>query len=100
MGRTRELAWLDDLFARTQREGQPRLAAVVGEAGVGKTSIVPQVPGAAAGGDRVPLGRCLSYGRGVTYSALADVLRQELGLRKEDSTEATLRRLAGRGSSA
>jgi hypothetical protein len=42
------------------------------------------------------IGRCLSYGRGVTYSALADLLRQELGLRQEDSAEETLERLAGR----
>ena len=42
------------------------------------------------------LGRCLSYGRGVTYSALADVLRQELGLRQEDSAEDVIERLAGR----
>src|SRR5436309_1045215 len=42
------------------------------------------------------LGRCLSYGRSVTYSALADVLREELGLRHEDSAEDVLERLAGR----
>ncbi len=96
VGRTRELEWLDDLFARTQREGQPRLAAVVGEAGMGKTSLVRRFRERLPAETAFRLGRCLSYGRGVTYSALADVLRQELGLRKEDSAEATLRRLAGR----
>ena len=96
VGRKRELEWLEDLFARTRAQGRPRLATVVGEAGMGKTSLVrafrERLPSATA----FRLGRCLSYGRGVTYSALADVLRQELGLRREDSPEHMLERLAGR----
>jgi class 3 adenylate cyclase/tetratricopeptide (TPR) repeat protein len=96
VGRKRELEWLEDVIARTESDGCPRLATVVGEAGVGKTSLVRELR------DRLPadapfrLGRCLSYGRSVTYSALADVLRQELGLRQEDSAEKVLERLAGR----
>jgi class 3 adenylate cyclase len=96
VGRTRELEWLDGVLARTRAAGRPRLATVKGEPGMGKTSLVREL------GERLPaetpyrLGRCLSYGRGVTYSALADVLRQELGLRQEDSTERVLERLAGR----
>ena len=42
------------------------------------------------------LGRCVSYGRGVTYSPLADVLRAELGLFPRDTVETALARLAGR----
>jgi class 3 adenylate cyclase/tetratricopeptide (TPR) repeat protein len=96
VGRKRELEWLEDVVARTESDGCPRLATVVGEAGVGKTSLVRELR------DRLPadapfrVGRCLSYGRSVTYSALADVLRQELGLRQEDSAEKVLERLAGR----
>ena len=96
VGRKRELEWLDDLVARTQADGRPRLATVVGEAGMGKTSLVRELRERLPAGTAFRLGRCLSYGRGVTYSALADVLRQELGLRQEDSAEAVLERLAGR----
>jgi tetratricopeptide (TPR) repeat protein len=96
VGRKRELEWLEDLVARTRAEGHPRLATVVGEAGVGKTSLVRQFRERPPAGTAFRLGRCLSYGRSVTYSALADVLRQELGLRQEDSAEDTLERLAGR----
>jgi class 3 adenylate cyclase/tetratricopeptide (TPR) repeat protein len=96
VGRKGELEWLDDILARTRADGHPRLAAVVGEAGMGKTSLVREfrerMPAEAA----FRLGRCLSYGRGVTYSALADVLRQQFGLRQEDSAEEILERLAGR----
>ena len=84
------------MVARTHAERHPRIATVVGEAGIGKTSLVRQfwerLPAATA----FRLGRCVSYGRSVTYSALADVLRQELGVRQEDSAEHTLERLAGR----
>ncbi len=96
VGRKRELEWLEDMVARAQAEGRPRLAMVVGEAGMGKTSLVRQLRERLPAGTAFRLGRCLSYGRGVTYSALADVLRQELGLRQEDSAEDTLERLAGR----
>ena len=96
VGRRRELDWLEDVFARTQADGRPRLAAVVGEAGIGKTSLVREFGERLPHGTAFRLGRCLAYGRSVTYSALADVLRQELGLRQEDSPEEVLERLAGR----
>ena len=96
VGRTRELEWLDAAVARTQAGGRPRLVKVVGEAGMGKTSLVRELRERLPDGTAIRLGRCLSYGRSVTYSALADVLRQELGLRQEDSAEDTLERLAGR----
>ena len=96
VGRRRELEWLDDVVARTRAAGRPRLAALVGEPGIGKTSLVRELGERLPAGTRFRLGRCLSYGRGVTYSALADVLREELGLRQEDSAEHVLERLAGR----
>jgi class 3 adenylate cyclase len=96
VGRTRELEWLEDVAARTRADARPRLVNIVGEAGMGKTSLVREFR------DRLPaatgfrLGRCLSYGRGVTYSALADVLREEVGLGPEDPADDILERLAGR----
>jgi class 3 adenylate cyclase len=96
VGRKHELEWLEDIVARTNVIGRPRLVKIVGEAGIGKTSLVRELR------DRLPattpfrLGRCLSYGRSVTYSALADVLRQELGLQREASPDDMLERLAGR----
>ncbi len=96
VGRTRELEWLDAAVTRTQADGRPRLVKVVGEAGLGKTSLVRELRERLPDGTAIRLGRCLSYGRSVTYSPLADVLRAELDLRQEDSAEATLERLAGR----
>jgi hypothetical protein len=96
VGRLRELEWLEGMVARTQAEGCPRLATVVGEAGIGKTSLLREFRERLPAGIEFRLGRCLSYGRSVTYSPLADVLRQELGLRREDAVEDVLERLAGR----
>jgi class 3 adenylate cyclase len=96
VGRRRELDWLAGMVARTQEAGHPQLAVVVGEPGIGKTSLVRELWERLPSGTAFRLGRCLSYGRSVTYSALADVLRQELGVRQETSAEDTLERLAGR----
>jgi class 3 adenylate cyclase len=80
VGRARELDWLQQVSATDE----PRFALVVGEPGVGKTALVRELRERLPRGTTFRLGRCLSYGRSVTYSPLADVLRQELGLREED----------------
>jgi class 3 adenylate cyclase len=89
VGRVRELSWLQEMTATDQ----PRFALLVGEPGLGKTTLVRELRERLPGETTFRLGRCLSYGRSVTYSPLADVLRQELALREEDSA---LERLAGR----
>jgi class 3 adenylate cyclase len=89
VGRARELSWLQ----HTASTAKPRFALLVGEPGIGKTTLVRELRGRLPAGTAFRLGRCLSYGRSVTYSPLADVLRQELGLREEDPA---LERLAGR----
>jgi class 3 adenylate cyclase/tetratricopeptide (TPR) repeat protein len=89
VGRARELAWLQQMASTNE----PRFALLVGEPGLGKTALVRELRGRLPAGTAFLLGRCLSYGRSVTYSPLADVLRQELGLREEDPA---LEKLAGR----
>jgi len=86
VGRARELDWLQQASVTDE----PRFALVVGEAGVGKTALVRELRERLPAGTTFRLGRCLSYGRSVTYSPLADVLRQELGLREEDPPLAQL----------
>jgi class 3 adenylate cyclase len=95
VGRTRELAWLEEMVAHTHAGARPRLARVVGEAGMGKTSLVRELRGRLPAATAFRLGRCLSYGRSVTYSALADVLRAEVGLHGDDPPEDVLARLTG-----
>jgi class 3 adenylate cyclase len=96
VGRERQLATLHAELGRSIESGRPRVVTLVGEAGVGKTSLVREFQSGLPQDVRFRLGRCLSYGRGVTFSPLADVLRSELGLRQEESPEAVLARLVGR----
>ena len=88
VGRARELDWLQQVSVTDE----PRFALVVGEPGLGKTALVRELRERLPAGTTFRLGRCLSYGRSVTYSPLADVLRQELGLREEDPA---LEKIAG-----
>jgi class 3 adenylate cyclase len=96
VGRERQLAALQEELQRSIEAGRPRAVTVIGEAGVGKTSVMREFRSRLSEDVRFRLGRCLSYGRGVTFSALADVLRSELALREEDPPETVLARLAGR----
>ena len=96
VGRERQLAALRRELHRSIEAGRPRVVSLVGEAGVGKTSVLREFRSRLPEDVRFRLGRCLSYGRGVTFSPLADVLRSELGVREEDPPEAVLARLGGR----
>jgi class 3 adenylate cyclase len=96
VGRERQLAALQEELERSIEAGRPRVVSLVGEAGVGKTSVLREFRSRLPEDVRFRLGRCLSYGRGVTFSPLANVLRSELGLREEDPPEAVLARLGGR----
>jgi len=87
VGRARELEWLEQAVASTQ---QPRFVLVAGEPGLGKTTLIRELREQLASTTTFRIGRCLSYGRSVTYSPLADVLREELGLREEDSAAEAL----------
>ena len=96
VGREQELARLEEVLRRVVVVRRPRLVTLVGEPGIGKTSLVLEFHERLPDATRFRLGRCLSYGRGVTYSPLADVLRAELGLRQEDSPDTILARLGER----
>ena len=81
VGRDRELPLLLDTFARTSEDRRPHLFTLVGSAGVGKSRLVNEALSAlASSGARVVRGRCLPYGRGITYWPLIEILRQDTGI--------------------
>jgi tetratricopeptide (TPR) repeat protein len=96
VGREAELTRIEDELNAAIHAGRPRLLTVVGEPGIGKTSLVREFRERLPVSTAFRLGRCLSYGRGVTYSPVADVLRAELGLRQEESPDVVLARLGDR----
>ena len=78
VGRKRELRLVKELFHASAEEGKAHLVSVVGIAGIGKSRLgwefFKYVDGLA---DQVwwHRGRCLAYGEGVAYWALAEMVR-------------------------
>jgi tetratricopeptide (TPR) repeat protein len=78
VGRGAELERLLDEFAHMLDEGSCRFVAVTGEAGIGKSRLVRELA-SRVGDARLLIGRCLSYGEGITYWPLRDVVHQLAG---------------------
>ena len=71
----------------------------MGDAGVGKTTLVREFWEWLASQSPEPVrrvGRCLSYGRGITYIPVGEVVREHLGLLESDPPETVRRRLGSR----
>src|SRR4030095_3459083 len=78
VGRDAELRLVKELFHSAADERRARLVSVTGLAGVGKSSLTWEFEKSLAGlvGDAWwHRGRCLAYGEGVTYWALAEMVR-------------------------
>ena len=75
VGRDRELEALHDAFASVVRDRACHLLTVHGDAGVGKSRLVQEFVGELGGEATVAHGRCLSYGEGITYWPLAEVVQ-------------------------
>ena len=96
VGRDGELRLLKELFHTTIDRRTARLVSVVGPAGVGKSRLAWEFDKYVDGLATDVLwhsGRCLSYGDGVAYWALAQMVRQRLGIAEADSGAVVRRRL-------
>ncbi|HEX8976809.1 MAG TPA: adenylate/guanylate cyclase domain-containing protein [Solirubrobacteraceae bacterium] len=88
VGRDRELALMIESFDASEREGRARMIAVVGEAGSGKSRLLWEFEKYTDGIERTVRwhsGRCLSYGEGVAYWALAEMIRARAGIIEEEA---------------
>jgi class 3 adenylate cyclase len=97
LGRDPELRTIKELFHASAERRSPRLVVVSGPAGVGKSRLgwefEKYIDGLAAV-VRWHRGRCLSYGEGVAFWALAEIVRQRLGIAEEDPTDVAAGKLA------
>ncbi len=95
-GRATELRLVKELFHATAESGRPRLVVVDGEPGMGKSRLgwefEKYIDGLTAD-TRWHRGRCLSYGDGVAFWALAEAVRTRLGLTEADAGAAISERL-------
>jgi class 3 adenylate cyclase/tetratricopeptide (TPR) repeat protein len=74
VGRKRELEMLEAAFADAVDRRECRLATIIGPPGIGKSRLAREL--VQHSDARVLVGRCLSYGEGITYWPLAEILRQ------------------------
>ena len=78
-------------------EGHCRLATVLGDAGVGKSRLLAALNDSLAG-CLLLRGRCLAYGRGITFWPLREAVRQAAAISDDETPDAALdklRQLAG-----
>jgi class 3 adenylate cyclase len=96
IGRDPELRTIKELFHASADRRTPRLVMVTGPAGVGKSRLgwefEKYVDGLA---DAMfwHRGRCLSYGEGVSFWALAEIVRQRFGIAEEDDADTAATKL-------
>ena len=84
VGRSAQLALFESFLSQLDR-GQGNFAAVVGEAGLGKSSLVAEVQKLEPASKVTWLrGEALSYARSTSYFVWRQVLRQSLHLREDD----------------
>ena len=75
VGRKRELAALRRVLKRAADDGAARAAVVIGPPGVGKSRLVAELTRRAKGVTTL-WGRCLSYGEGITYWPVRELVGQ------------------------
>jgi class 3 adenylate cyclase/tetratricopeptide (TPR) repeat protein len=94
VGRERELASLSSELEQATAQGRCRLVTVVAEAGIGKSRLTREFARAVEGTARSARGRCLPYGRGITFWPLLETVRQLAGITEDDSPDVARARLA------
>jgi class 3 adenylate cyclase/tetratricopeptide (TPR) repeat protein len=96
VGRDREIRLVKELFHASADEGKAHLVSVVGVAGVGKTRLSWEYERYVDGLADVVWwhrGRCLAYGEGVAYWALADMVRGRAGIVEAEEPESALAKI-------
>ena len=93
VGRTKELELFRRGLERSRDERTSHLFTLLGPAGVGKSRLVREF---LADADATVLrGRCLSYGEGITYYALGEIVRQAAGIAETEDVTASRAQLTG-----
>ena len=96
VGRDRELRLVKELFHATAEEGRAHLLGIVGIAGIGKSRLAWEFEKYLDGlVDEAwwLRGRCLAYGDGVAYWALAEMIRWRARIREDEPVEEAVRKL-------
>jgi DNA-binding SARP family transcriptional activator len=90
IGREKEAGRLRAALAEVVGERTPRLMAIVGEPGIGKSHLAAELRAIAGPGGRALTGRCPAYGEGITYWPLREIVLQAMGECSIDELAASL----------
>jgi class 3 adenylate cyclase/tetratricopeptide (TPR) repeat protein len=96
IGREHDLSLLKETYARTLRESSIQLVTVTGEPGVGKSRLVAEFRAIVDYQPEIVFwrqGRCLSYGQGITFWALGEVVKGQAGILESDGPEQAAEKL-------
>ena len=96
VGRDREFRLVKDMFHATADEQRARLVSVSGVAGVGKSRLAWEFEKYIDGLANDVFwhrGRCLAYGDGIAYWALAEMVRMRARIAEDDESEMALLKL-------
>jgi class 3 adenylate cyclase/tetratricopeptide (TPR) repeat protein len=87
VGRQAELDLLRGLFERTVGDRRVHLVTITGEPGVGKSRFVGELAALVDAEPELVIwrqGRCLPYGDGITFWALAEIVKAQAGILESD----------------
>ena len=97
VGRERELEQLTGALTRAREQRSPELVTLVGVPGIGKSRLVAELFGSIETGGVLTYfrqGRSLPYGEGVSYWALAEMVKAHVGILETDSADDVEAKLA------
>ena len=95
IGRESELALLSRELGHAVGDRSCRLVTLLGDPGVGKSRLVAEFADAVAAEADVLRGRCLAYGRGITFWPLAEAVRHAAGVMDDDPPAAAREKISG-----
>ena len=95
IGRDREFAALEEVFERAVESRSCELVTVMGPAGVGKSRLTREFLPRLGDRTTVVVGRCLSYGEGITFWPIVEVLRTAAEISDVHSPDEARAKIAG-----
>ncbi|MDQ4029824.1 MAG: AAA family ATPase, partial [Actinomycetota bacterium] len=94
VGRHRELLRLEATFEQAVGDRSCQLFTILGAAGVGKSRLVEEFLGGVGTNAMVLRGRCLSYGDGITFFPLGQIVGEAADLAEDETPGAALTKIA------
>jgi class 3 adenylate cyclase/tetratricopeptide (TPR) repeat protein len=93
VGREAELDQLVSFSNSVLEERRVGIAAIVGAPGIGKSRLLRELVHGLEGRFTVRWGKCLSYGEGITYWPVTEILKSAAGISQRDTQEASAAKL-------